>query len=123
MINPRLLTKPEEMSEKFALAYNTKGVAKLLDLFESDTKVVSQAGEVLSKKEQIKTEFEKLLQLEGTITSMNKFVVVYNDYALLRGQWTIDTIDGKGESNEVVYHQAGGTSLYVINHPLGAMPI
>lgn len=119
--------KPEEMNECFANAYNTGEVDNLNELFETNAKVVNKNGETMVGINKVNAEHLNLLSLGGKMTSINKYCVEFENIALLRADWKIETHNDngdvteiKGSSTEIVRKQDNGSWLYIVDNPLGA---
>ncbi len=118
---------PEEMNECFANAYNTGEVNNLNELFETNAKVVNKKGEIIVGINKINAEHLNLLRLGGKMTSINKYCVEFENIALLRADWKIEThnengdvAEIKGSSTEIVRKQENGSWLYIVDNPFGA---
>jgi ketosteroid isomerase-like protein len=121
------VTDPRLMNESFARAFNSRNLGTLLALYERDAVLRSATGDRdLAGLDAIAGELQGLLQVPGTMTSLNRFCLRHGDLALLRADWQIvdgaGTVAASGSSVELVRRQADGTWLYVIDHPMGAGP-
>ena len=118
------VTKPHEMNEAFARAFNARSLDAMLALYEP--RAVHQAGpnETQIGFEAIGRELQQLLQAPGTMTSRNNFCIEHGDLALLRADWDVVAGDGaiiaSGSSAEIARRQPDGTWRYVIDHAVGA---
>jgi ketosteroid isomerase-like protein len=115
------------MNEFFAKAYNSGVIENLNLLFEKEAKIVKQDGTVITGQDSINREHGMLLQIGGKMTSINKHCIEFEDIALLRAEWKIQTVDKnqniveiKGSSSEIVRKQKNGTWLYIVDAPFGA---
>lgn len=121
------VTDPRQMNTTFAHAFNSRSLKALLALYEPDAVLRAATGDRdLAGIDAFTAELQGLLQVPGTMTSLNRFCLRHGDLALLSADWKI--IDGagavvaSGSSAELVRRQADGTWLYVIDHPTGARP-
>lgn len=126
MIKIEAPTNPEKMNETFAAAFNSGNIDCINSLFEKGAKVVKYDKSIVSGIKEYYNEHLNLLKLGGTMTSVNKFCIQFEDIALLSAEWTIKTTDEKGESieisgisSEVVRKQDDNTWLYIIDNPFG----
>jgi ketosteroid isomerase-like protein len=122
-----LPTSPNEMNTFFAKAYNSGKIENLMKLYVPNGKLVNMKGETLVGIDKIREDLTGLLKLGGTMQSINAYAIEYDNIALLRADWSINTKNEKGEplqikgsSTEVVKRQNNGTWLYIIDHPFGA---
>ncbi len=118
---------PEKMNEKFASAYNSGILENLNLLFEHDAKVSKHDGSIISGYKNYNSEHKNLLKLGGKMTSTNKFCIQFEDIALLKAEWKIETENENGEkivingtSSEVVRKQNNGDWLYIIDNPFSS---
>lgn len=118
---------PEEMNECFARAYNSGKVENLNRLFEPDAKIVNKNGGIITGINEINQEHSGLLKIGGKMTSINKYCIVFEEIALLKADWKIDTLDEngnkieiKGLSTEIIRKQKNGNWLYIVDNPFGA---
>lgn len=119
------VTDPRLMNETFARAFNSRKIGTLLALYEPGAVLRSAMDDRdLAGLDAITGELQGLLQVPGTMTSQNSFCLQHGDLALLRADWRIvddaGAVAAAGSSVELVRRQAGGTWLYVIDHPMGA---
>lgn len=119
------VSRPADMNEAFARAFNSREIADLLALYE-DGAALRVDGSELTRfgKPQIGEELSKLLRVPGTMSSRNNFCVEHGEIALLRADWALQGPDGsivaEGSSAEIVRRQPDGSWLYVIDHAAGA---
>lgn len=121
------VTDPRLMNEAFARAFNGRNMATLLALYEPDALLRSATGDRdVVGLDAITGELQGLLQVPGTMTSLNRVCLPHGDLALLCADWQIvddaGAVAASGSSAELVRRQADGTWLYVIDHPTGAAP-
>lgn len=115
---------PHEMNAAFARAFNSRTIGNLLALYESEAALRTDGGDrTLRGLREIETALAALLQVPGTMTSINNFCIAHGDLALLRADWRV--MDGaqpiaSGSSAEIVRRQADGAWLYVVDHAMGA---
>ncbi|EJL71227.1 YybH family protein [Chryseobacterium populi] len=119
-------TVPEEMNACFAAAYNSGNIERIANLFERGAITVTIEGRSLTGEKEVRTDHINLLGLDSKMTSVNQFAIRFENIALLRAGWYIDTVnkDGKpisinGSSSEVVRQRQDGTWFYIIDHPFG----
>jgi len=119
-----MVALPAQMNEMFARAFNRRSIDALLALYEPHA-ILRVDGSERSHTglDAIREELEKLLQLPGTMTSVNNFCVVQDELALLRADWVLTGEDSStvtsGSSAEVVRRQPDGTWRYIIDHAVG----
>ncbi|MCG7392694.1 hypothetical protein MHY87_07235 [Microvirga sp. ACRRW] len=122
------VTKPQQMNEAFARAFNRRSIANLLAFYEpyaTHTVDTAEGGEQTSiGLADIERALQQLLQVPGVMTSNNNFCLESGDLALLRADWRITNHDGSlvasGSSAEIARRQSDGFWLYVIDHATGA---
>jgi len=130
MIPPILditVMNPEDMNATFAEAYNSGDIDKLLALYEPDGILVNPTGGHDQGIEQIRKTLEELLRLQGSMISKNIYCIPFENIALLRARFVLQTVgkDGNpiqivGQTSEVVRKQQDGSWLYIVDHPYGA---
>ena len=102
------VTAPDRMNAAFADAFNSRSIANLLQLYEPDAVLRTDAnGADLSGLAAIGAALAQLLQAPGQMTSRNHFCIVHGDLALLRADWVLATDDGA----IVAHAQHGGGIL------------
>lgn len=119
------ITTPSATNETFARAFNSRNLDNLLALYEPSAVHVGGPG---ATPETGITEIGKalsaLLQIQGTMVSVNNFCIENGGIALLRADWKLSSADGaviaSGSTAEIVRRQADGSWLYVIDHAAGA---
>jgi ketosteroid isomerase-like protein len=121
------IRNPSELHRAFADAFNRQDLQGLLNLYESNAKVVMQDGTELVGLEEIRGGLSGFLAMSGKMSVETIFVVESNGTALCRGTWRLDGTgpDGKpvtigANSLEVIREQADGTWLAVLDCPYGA---
>lgn len=112
---------PAHMNEAFAAAFNTRDVQQLLDLYEQGAVLCAAPdGPHQVGKRAIHDELARLLSIQGTMTSVNRFCIELGDLALLSADWTLRGPDGQvvatGSTAEVVRRQSNGRWLYIMDH-------
>lgn len=119
------VTRPAEMNETFARAFNDRDLDGLLSLYEPEAALRPHGMEAVRRGARaIADELRALLALPGTMASSNTFCLEAGDLALMRSEFRIVAEDGtvvaSGGGIEVVRRQADGRWLYVIDHAAGA---
>lgn len=118
------VSKPYDMNEMFARAFNSQDINNLLGLYEENAILRINTEESFFGKTVIQRELEKLLAVPGIMTSRNNFCIEYENIALLRADHAITNPEGEtvlsGSSAEVVRKQRDGRWLYIIDHAMGA---
>lgn len=115
------VARPGDVNEAFADAFNRRDLDALLGLYDPDGAVVEMDGTTSTGTDQIRRHLERLLELGGTMESINLTAVEHADIALVTAEWTIT--DGKvaptmrGRSAEVLRRQPDGTWAYLIDQP------
>ncbi|MGG3626585.1 SgcJ/EcaC family oxidoreductase [Bacillus gobiensis] len=123
----RKIFKPEDMNASFAEAYNSGDINNFLALYEPEAILTNTDGGKAQGVPQLRKHLEDLLQLKGKMVSKNIFCIPFEDIALMRAHWTIDTVDKDGNSiqieghtSEIVRKQPDGSWLYIVDHPTGS---
>lgn len=115
---------PHQMNQAFADAFNSGDLHHLMALYEEDAILRTDAQSTFTGKAAIAIELEKLLQVQGRMTSKNNFCIEHGDIALLRADFSIAGSDGTtilaGSTAEVVRRQPDGGWLYIIDHAAGS---
>ncbi len=116
---------PAATHETFARAFNSRNLDNLLALYEPDAVHVGGAGAMPEAGiSQISGALSALLQIPGTMVSVNNFCIENGDLALLRADWKLVGPDGaivaSGSTAEIVRRQPDGAWLYIIDHAAGA---
>ncbi|MFE5318257.1 YybH family protein [Paenibacillus sp. NPDC056579] len=118
---------PEDMNAAFAEAYNSGDIDKLLALYEPDGILVNPNGGYDQGIEQIRKTLEELLRLQGSMISKNIYCIPFENIALLRAHFILQTVgkDGNpiqilGHTSEILRKQQDGRWLYIVDHPYGA---
>ncbi|MDF2681655.1 MAG: hypothetical protein K0R47_2845 [Brevibacillus sp.] len=123
----KAVMKPEDMNAAFADAYNTSDIDNLLALYEPNGILVNHNGDPSHGIEQIRKTLEDLLQFQGSMISKNIYCIPFENIALLRAHFILQTkgADGsqiqiQGHTSEIVRKQQDGSWLYIVDHPFGA---
>lgn len=119
------ITSPAAINETFARAFNSRNLDNLLALYETGAVLVSGASAAPEIGiAQIGKALSRLLQIPGTMVSVNNFCIENGSIALLRADWKLVSPDGaivaSGSTAEIVRRQPDGSWLYVIDHAAGA---
>jgi uncharacterized protein (TIGR02246 family) len=117
---------PSESHRVWSDAFNRGDLEGMLALYEPDAIMVPEPGEQVTGTEALRAALEGFLAVKGTVSIETHSVVVVNDIALTRGNWTLQGTgaDGKplemgGENAEVLRRQPDGTWLVIIDNPSG----
>jgi uncharacterized protein (TIGR02246 family) len=117
---------PQEIHPAFVEAFNAGDESALMELYESESALVVEPGQVLTNTEQIRAALQQFLGLKGQITLEPRHIVEAGDMALLIGDWSLtgtgpdgNAVTMTGPSIEVARRQADGTWRYVIDAPFG----
>jgi ketosteroid isomerase-like protein len=120
-----LPAKPENANDCYAWAFNNNNIDLLLSLYEDNAKLIANNCEITGK-ENIRTELQKYLNLNGQMSIKNRFTTQLGDVALLGSAWEIEYKNRKGEifiikglGSEIVRRQVNGTWLFIIDNPMG----
>ncbi|MCM3271664.1 YybH family protein [Paenibacillus elgii] len=126
-IRNKAVMNPEDMNAAFAEAYNSGDIDKMLALYEPDGILVNPNGGQDKGIEQIRKTLEDLLRLQGNMISKNIYCIPFENIALLRAHFILQTegTDGNpmqilGHTSEIVRKQQDGSWLYIVDHPHGA---
>jgi uncharacterized protein (TIGR02246 family) len=112
---------PADINAAFAAGYNGRDVDALLALYEPDAVVTNPDGSIAAGTDAIRAHLTQLLEVGGSMTSLNRYAIPNDDLALIGADWAIAFTDGRatvsGRSAEVVRRQPDGTWRYVLDHP------
>jgi uncharacterized protein (TIGR02246 family) len=114
---------PHDINERFATCFNARDRVGMLELFEPDATIVERDGSLSSGPAGTARHVDALLEVPGTMTSINRSSVVHTDLALLTAGWSIHH---EGEpiasatSAEVVRRGADGRWRYLFDQPFAA---
>lgn len=116
---------PAATNETFARAFNSRNLDNLLALYEPGAVHVGGVGVAPETGiDQIGGALSALLQIAGTMVSVNNFCIENGGIALLRADWKLVSPDGtvvaSGSTAEVMRRQPDGSWLYIIDHAAGA---
>ncbi len=118
------VTRPSDMNETFARAFNSRRLENLLCLYEDNAiHKIDGSETVFRGKSEISLELERLLQSPGSMVSVNNFCLQHENIALLRADWMLHDegrIIASGSTAEIVRRQADGSWLYIVDHAAGA---
>lgn len=115
------VARPGDVNAAFADAFNRRDLDALLGLYDPAGAVVEMDGTLSVGCDRIRHHLERLLELGGTMESLNLTAVEHGDVALVTAEWTIT--DAKvastmrGRSSEVLRRQPDGTWAYLIDQP------
>lgn len=121
---PRI-SDPRTLNESFGALFNARDLQGLLGLYEPQALHQNTVtGEADVGSAAIKQSLRKLLELPGTMESINNFALIVSGLALLRADWRVRDDDGivlaEGSSAEIARQKLDGSWLYVIDHAVGA---
>jgi ketosteroid isomerase-like protein len=112
---------PAAINAAFASGYNSRDVDALAALYEPDAVVTDPDGSLAVGANAIRVHLVHLVELGGSMTSLNRYAIRNGDLALLGADWEIVFTDGRdrvvGRSAEVVRRQPDGSWRYVLDHP------
>jgi ketosteroid isomerase-like protein len=112
---------PAGINAAFAAGYNARDVDALLALYEPEAVVTNPDGSVATGTDAIRVHVEHLVEIGGSMTSLNRYAIPNGDLALVGADWEIVFEDGRepiaGRSAEVVRRQPDGSWRYVLDHP------
>ena len=121
------VTRPEDMAQSFAEAFNSGKVDALLALYEPNAVIVTPSGQPASGIDGIREALKGFLALKGKLALESRYCIRAGDTALTSSKWSLRGTgpDGKpveigGKSAEVVRRQTDGRWLYTLDHPFGA---
>jgi len=117
------VTRPEDMAQSFAEAFNSGNVDAVLALYESNAVLAAPPGQLASGIDAIREALRGFLALKGKLAIESRYCI----RALTSSKWSLRGTgpDGKpiemgGKSAEVVRRQADGRWLYILDHPFSA---
>jgi ketosteroid isomerase-like protein len=129
-ISRNTVMNPQDMNAAFAQAYNSGDIDNLLALYEPESILINLNGGTDQGLEPIRTTLEGLLQFKGAMVSKNIYCIPFEDIAMLRAHFILDTVseDGKplqiqGHTSEIVRKQLDNSWKYIVDHPFGADPL
>lgn len=121
---------PQDMNAAFADAYNSRDLKRVLALYEPESILVNPRGDFEQGTAAFRATLHDFLKQEGTLVSKNMYCIPFEDLALLRARYILETVDAngnpatvEGHTSEVVRRQADGSWKYIIDHPFGADPV
>ncbi|MCV4235190.1 DUF4440 domain-containing protein [Virgibacillus sp. LDC1] len=119
--------KPEDMNAAFADAYNSGDIDQVLALYEPDSIHVHSNGSLEIGIHSFRHTLEELLHLKGTMISTNLYCIPFENIAMMRARFTLQTTDPDGQplvlqghTSEIVRQQPDGSWLYIVDHPFGS---
>src|SRR5437867_8138921 len=119
------VTRPEDMAQSFAEAFNSGNVDAVLALYESNAVLVAPPGQLASGIDAIREALQGFLVLKGKLAIESRYCIRAGDTALTSSKWSLRGTgpDGKpiemgAKSAEVVRRQTDGRWLYILDHPL-----
>lgn len=127
LISRNLVMNPEDMNAAFAEAYNSGDIDNLLALYEAGGILINLSGGRDEGLKSIRITLEGLLRFQGKMVSKNIYCIPFENIALLRAHFILDTVgeDGnplqiQGHTSEIVRKQLDDSWLYIVDHPFGA---
>lgn len=119
--------KPEDMNAAFADAYNSGDIDQLLALYEPNSVHVHRNGSLEIGVHSFRHTLEELLRLKGTMVSTNVYCIPFENIAMLRARFILQTTDPDGQplvlqghTSEIVRQQPDESWLYIVDHPFGS---
>lgn len=119
--------KPENMNAAFADAYNSGNIDQVLALYEPNSIHVHSNGSLEIGIHSFRHTLEELLLLKGTMISTNLYCIPFENIAMLRARFTLQTTGPHGQplvlqghTSEIVRQQPDGSWLYIVDHPFGS---
>jgi ketosteroid isomerase-like protein len=121
------VTKPEDMAQAFAEAFNSGNIESVLALYESNAVMVPEAGKLAKGPAALRETLTGFLTIKGKITIQSRYCIHAGDLALTSLDWSLrgsgpngQPMEMQGTSMEVIRRQSDGRWLYIIGHPYGA---
>jgi uncharacterized protein (TIGR02246 family) len=118
---------PDQLHSLFLDAFNRGDVETIVALYEPTACLIPQPGMTTRGRAGIREALRQFLALNGRMTMSTAFVILAEDLALLRGQWSVTgtgpdrkPVSMDGHSLEVARRQPDGAWLFAIDHPFGA---
>src|SRR5437899_80528 len=109
------VTRPEDMAQSFAEAFNSGNVDAVLALYESNAVLVAPPGQLASGIDAIREALQGFLVLKGKLAIESRYCIRAGDTALTSSKWSLRGTgpDGKpieigAKSAEVVGRQTDG---------------
>ena len=120
------ISDPSKGHETFTKALNEKNLDVLLDIYADDAVMVTQGGEVLQGKEDVRRFFVDIIEAINSITLTTVFRMDYEDTVVFRSKYrlVLNTPDGGKTTQatsgiEVMRKQNDGNWLFVADHHYG----
>jgi uncharacterized protein (TIGR02246 family) len=116
---------PEELDVVFSQALNSGDVDTLVSLYEADSVLTPEPGQVATGHAAIREALNVFIGMKPQMTLKSKTIAQTDDIALTTAKWLLKgtgpdgPIEMTGNSVEVARRQADGTWLFVIDHPWG----
>jgi uncharacterized protein (TIGR02246 family) len=117
---------PHELHQALASAFNARDLDRILALYEPNSALVPQPGEVATGKAKVREALKGFLAIPGQMQVQTTYVIQLDNIALTRAQWSIrdgGEIKIQKSGTEIVRQQPDGSWLFVIDHPFGAEPM
>ncbi|NOU88876.1 DUF4440 domain-containing protein [Paenibacillus sp. LMG 31460] len=126
-ISRNSVMNPEDMNAAFAQAYNSGDIDNLIALYEPGGILINLTGNKDEGLEPIRKTLEELLRFKGKMVSKNIYCIPFENIALLRAHFILETVgeDGsplqiQGHTSEIVRKQLNESWQYIVDHPFGA---
>src|SRR5947199_10646636 len=115
------VTRPEDMAQSFAEAFNSGNVDAVLALYESNAVLAAPPGQLASGIDAIREALRGFLALKGKLASESRYCIRAGDMALTSSKCSLRGMapDGKriemgAKSAEAVRRQADGQWLCIL---------
>lgn len=108
-----------DLHQRVQTALNDGDVARLVDLYEPDARMVRDDGSVAEGLDAIRDIWAGLVAVGGEINMTTRYVIETADTALLSNSWTfqVEDMSFAGVTAEVARRQADGSWRYLIDNP------
>jgi len=121
-----VISKPEELHDRFAEAANAGDVVRMVDLYEPDAVIVERDGRLTRGTDAIRRHVKDLLALRPKMEIVTSRSFQNGDLALLCSAWRahVLSVDGKETTmdhrgSEVLRRQPDGTWRLALDNPWG----
>jgi len=113
---------PADIHDAVTTCFNAGDIEGLMELYEPEARMVGMDDSVLEGHAAIRENWTALLAFGGHMTLTTRYVIEFEDIALLSNDYTVSVGDDAvtGATAEVVRRQPDGSWKYVIDHPTGA---
>src|SRR5437867_820453 len=106
------VTRPEDMAQSFAEAFNSGNVDAVLALYESNAVLVAPPGQLASGIDAIREALQGFLALKGKLAIESRYCIRAGDTALTSSKWALRQTPALAQSNELPRTPDGKVANY-----------